>query len=234
MANNATITALPREGRGKGAARRLRREGRVPAVIYGHGDETRALSLDAHEVDVLFSRISVENTVIEVSLGGGKGRKKALRALVREVQMHPYRPEILHVDFYLLHAGEKVDVEVPIRLVGTAAGVNMGGVMQHSLHNLEIRCLPDSIPDHIDVNIEALEIGDSIHVAQLDVPDDVEVETDLERTVCAVIPPTVPTVEEPEEVEEVEGEVGEGEPELVGRRGAEEGAAETEEEAAEE
>ncbi len=232
MANTATITATGRDERGKGAARRLRRDGRVPAVVYGRGEETRAVSLDAHELEVLFSRISVENTVIELAIEGGKGRPKSLRALVREVQIHPYRRDILHVDFYQLHAGEKVDVEVPIRLIGTAAGVKMGGVMQHSLHDLSLRCLPESIPESIEIDISMLEIGESVHVGELRVPDGVDIETDLDRTVCAVIPPTVAAVEEPE-VEEIEGVGGEVEPELVRRRGAEE-AEEEKEEAAEE
>lgn len=236
MANNATITATAREERGKGAARRLRRDGRVPAVVYGRGEETRALSVDAHELEVLFSRISVENTVIDLAIAGGKGRKpKPVRALVREVQVHPYRRDIMHVDFYQLHAGEKVDVEVPIRLMGTAAGVKMGGVMQHSLHDLSIRCLPESIPESIEVDISALEIGDSIHVSELRIPEGIDVETDLERTVCAVIPPTVAPVEEPEP-EEIEGVAGEEleEPELVRRRGAEEEGEKGQEEATEE
>jgi large subunit ribosomal protein L25 len=228
MATNAAIRATAREAGGKGAARKLRREGKVPAVIYGHGEETRSLAVDAHELEVLFSRISVENTVIDISIDGGRKKAAPVRALVREVQRHPYRPEILHVDFYQLHAGEKVDVEVPIRLVGTAAGVKVGGVLQHSLHDLEIRCLAEAIPSHIDVDISALEIGDSVHVREIAVPEGVEVETDPERTVCAVIPPTVAPVEEPA-AEVVEGVAGEVEPELVRKRPVEE----AEEEAAE-
>ncbi len=229
MASNATITATPREGSGKGAARRLRRDGRVPAVVYGHGEDTRSVSLDAHELDLLFQRISVDNTIIELEMEGGKKGQPTVRALVREVQIDPLRRHILHVDFYQLHAGEKVDVEVPIHLTGTAAGVKMGGVLQHSLHELAILCLPDAIPEHIEVDISALEVGDSIHVRELAIPEGVEVQIDLDRTVCAVIPPTVAPVEEEPEEEEIEGVGGEVEPELVRKRGAEAEAEEEEE-----
>ncbi len=221
MANTASITAAPREAGGKGAARRLRREGRIPAVLYGHGEETRALSVDAHELEVLFSHISVENTVIEVAIEGGKAKKAApVRALVREVQTHPYRQQILHVDFYQLHAGVKVDVEVPIRLVGAAAGVKAGGVLQQQLHEIAVSCLPESIPDHIDVDVSALDVNESIHVRDLTLGEGIDVETEGDRTVCAVLPPTVQPVEEPEALE-LEGVGGEVEPELVRRRGAE-------------
>jgi large subunit ribosomal protein L25 len=226
MAKTETVAATIREDTGKGAARRLRAAGRVPAVIYGHGEETRALSVDAHELDVLFSHISVENTVIELSIAGGKGRKKpvTVRALVREVQRHPYRPGVMHVDFYELHAGERIEVEVPLRLVGAAAGVKAGGLMQHSLHELEIRCLSESIPDALEVEVSALEIGDSIHVRDLVVPAGVEIITESGRTVCAVIPPTVVPVEAEEAAAEPTEIAEAAEPELVRRRP--EGAAE--------
>ncbi|HEX7048714.1 MAG TPA: 50S ribosomal protein L25/general stress protein Ctc [Longimicrobiales bacterium] len=216
MANNATLKAAPRAERGKGAARRLRASGRVPAVVYGRGEETRALSVDAHEMERLFSGISVENTVINLEVEG----QGAVPVLVREVQSHPYRAEVLHVDFYQVHAGERVAVEVPIHLVGTAEGVRAGGVLDQRLHVVEVRCLPDRIPEAVEADISALEIGDSLHVRDLAVPEGVEVVTDPERTVCGVTAPTVRALEEaPEEPEGVGGEV---EPELIRERGAEE------------
>lgn len=220
MAKTGTVAATIREDTGKGAARRLRAAGRVPAVIYGHGEETRALSVDAHELEVLFSHISVENTVIELAISGAKGKKKpvTVRALVREVQRHPYRPGVMHVDFYELHAGERIEVEVPLRLIGAAPGVKAGGLMQHSLHELEIRCLPESIPDVLEVEVSALEIGDSIHVREMKIPEGIEVITEADRTVCAVIPPTVVPVEAEEAAEEAAAVAEAAEPELVRRR----------------
>ncbi|MBI4408080.1 MAG: 50S ribosomal protein L25/general stress protein Ctc [Gemmatimonadetes bacterium] len=218
MAATANLNAVLRQGRGKGPARRLRRAGRVPAVIYGHGDETRALSVDARELEHLFGRISIESTIIDLTIeGDGAG---TVKALVREVQMHPYKPEVVHVDFYQIHAGERIHVAIPIRLVGTAAGVKAGGLMQLALHDVAIRCLPEQIPDAIEHDVSALEIGDSVHVRELAVPPGVEIEEDPDRTVCSVIPPQVIALEAPPVA--AEGVGGEVEPELIRRRPEEE------------
>jgi large subunit ribosomal protein L25 len=211
MATTATLNAVLRHEHGKGAARRLRRAGRVPGVIYGHGEETRSLAVDARELARLFSHIRVENTIITLKIEG-----EPVRALVREVQMHPYRPDVLHVDFLQIHAGERVYLEVPIRLVGTAEGVKAGGVLQQALHDVEVRCLPDQIPEFIEVDISGLEIGDSVHVSDLQVPAGVEVETEGDRVVCTILAPTVAALETTAEAPEGPG--GEVEPELIRRR----------------
>lgn len=217
MATTATLNAVLRHEHGKGAARRLRRAGRIPGVIYGHGEKTRSLSVDARELARLFSHIRVENTIISLKIEGERGGP--VRALVREVQMHPFRPEVLHVDFLQIHAGERVHLEVPIRLVGTAAGVKAGGVLQQALHDVEVRCLPDQIPEFIEVDISGLEIGHSIHVSDLQAPAGVEIETEGERVVCTVLAPTVAALETTAEAPEGAG--GEVEPELIRRRAAE-------------
>ena len=190
MVSNATLGAKPRDGRGKNDARKLRAQGLVPAVLYGHGEETRALTVNAHELKRLFSRIHVENTIIDLKVDG-----QEVKALVREVQSHPSRGDILHVDFYQIHSGEKVTVEVPIVLTNTAAGVRAGGILQQQMDAIEIRCLPDAIPDEIAADVSQLEIGDSLHVRDLTVPPAVEVLVDGERTVCSVLPPTVGAAE---------------------------------------
>ncbi len=200
----ATIKATPREGTGKGANRKLRATGRVPAVVYGHNEKTRELSLDAHELQVLFSKISVENTVIRLDIEGEKGEVKAL---VREVQSNPVKGNLYHVDFYQIHANEKVDVEVPVHLVGAAPGVKAGGVMDHQIHELPVRCLPSAIPESFEVDVSALELGDSIHVSDLKVPEGVEIEMDGDRTVCSVV---VPAALEAATPAPAEGEAAEG------------------------
>jgi len=215
MATNATVVAQPREATGKGSSRKLRATGRVPAVIYGHGEETRLLSVEAHEVKLLFSRIRVENTVITVNV---EGEKAPVRALVREVQKHVYRDDVVHIDFYQIHAGEAITVEVPIRLVGAAPGVKAGGILQHALNEIEVRCLPDRIPETLDVDISKLDIGDSIHVSDIAQPEGVEFLVDPERTVCSVMAPAV--VAEPAEGE-AEAEEDVGEPEVIVRGKAE-------------
>jgi large subunit ribosomal protein L25 len=217
MGENATLKAAARTETGKGAMRRLRREGRIPAVVYGRGEETRPLSLDARDLETLIKHHSLDTTIIELTIEGA-GRKGKLRTLVAEVQSHPYKPQILHVDFQQIHAGERVTIQVPVRLTGTPAGVRAGGVLQQVLHDVEVECAVEEIPAGFDVDVEALEIGDSVHVSELVMPENVSLLIDLERTICSVAPPTV--LEVPEEVE------AEAEPELVGVEEEEEEAVE--------
>lgn len=211
MAGNAVLSARTRATTGKGHARKLRSDGRIPAVIYGHGEATRSLSIDAHEFDRLRADVHVENTLIELTIEN----ERPLKTLVREVQTHPSRGDVLHLDLYQIHAGEALTVEVPIRLVGVSPGVRAGGIMQHALNALEIRCLPDKIPETIDVDISTLEIGDSIHVGDLALPEGVEAEADEKRSVCSVIAPTVAAAPAEEAVEEAAEEGAE--PEVIAR-----------------
>jgi large subunit ribosomal protein L25 len=214
MATNASLVAQLRTETGKGPNRKLRAAGRIPAVVYGHGEQTRSVSIDGHELERLFSRIQVANTIITLDI---KGEGTPVRALVREVQSHPVRSQVLHVDFYQIHAGERITLEIPIRLVGLSKGVKEGGILQHSLDVLEVSCLPDAIPEAIDVDISALDVGDSIHVRDIVAPEGVEVEVEADRTVCSVIPPVVVTEEVVEVVEEPTTE-----PEVIGKGKADE------------
>lgn len=204
----ATLNADTRTEHGKGAARRLRRAGRVPAILYGHGDETRALSVDALELEKLLTSINVENTLIDVAVGGGA----PTRALIREVQSHPYKPEVLHLDLLQIHAGEKLRLQVPIRLTGNAEGVRNGGTLDQSVYELDVECLPGDIPDAAEVDISALAIGDSIRVRDVSLPG-VKVLNDDDLTVAAVLPPAVQAL--PETPESEDGPVGAVQPELI-------------------
>ncbi|MBN2289570.1 MAG: 50S ribosomal protein L25 [Candidatus Glassbacteria bacterium] len=213
------LKAETRDNFGKNEMRRLRRAGRVPGIVYGPGEEPLSVWLDHKEVAHLLHGITVENTVIDLSISGKVNRNH--QTLIREVQRHPYKPEIQHLDFYCLAKGRSVNVEVPIVLHGTPVGVrNQGGLVQHVLRDLEILVLPAQIPEHIVVDITDLEIGDSIHVEDLDLGE-FEVLTDLKTAVVSVIPPTLvkePTAEEEEAAAE-ELAVGEEpeEPEIIGR-----------------
>jgi large subunit ribosomal protein L25 len=206
MATTATISARSRESRGKGAARQTRRQGRIPGVLYGHGEDSVALSVDANDLHRLVHTISIENTIVDLDLGSGEPYK----VLIRELQRHPFRDEFVHIDFFHVAMDEKIQVEVPIVLVGTPTGVkNKGGVLDHQLRELEVFCLPGSIPEKIELEVSNLDIGDSIHVSDIQLPD-VEILTELDRAVVAVLAPTVM------EVEEVAEEVL-AEPEVIGR-----------------
>lgn len=212
-----SLSAVPREERGKNAMRRLRREGLVPAVLYGHGDETRTLVLKAQELDKLLGTISVENTIIDLVVEGGK----ATQTLIREVQQHPAKKAVLHVDFLQIHAGEKIHLDVPLRLHGSPIGVrDNGGVLQEVLREIRVECLPKDIPEGIDVQIESLDIGEVIHVRDLSVPN-VKILNDPDLVIATVVAPTVAAL--PEGEEDTGEPTGEGEPEVIRRREAEEG-----------
>jgi large subunit ribosomal protein L25 len=227
MATAASIAADRREGTGKGAARAGRRSGRVPGILYGHGEESFSVSVDALELNRLIQSISVENTIVDLKV---KGEKDPFKVLIREVQRHPYRDDLLHIDFFHIAMDEKIHVEVPVILVGVPTGVkDKGGVIDHQLREIEINCLPENIPETIEIDVSELDIGNSIHVGDLELPD-LEIQTDSDRSIVAVLAPTV--IVEPEE-EEVEEELLE--PELVGKEGeAEEEAAPADEAAGEE
>ncbi|MGH7555724.1 MAG: 50S ribosomal protein L25/general stress protein Ctc [Longimicrobiales bacterium] len=212
MAVKATLNAQPRSDIGKGKNRKLRATGRIPAVVYGHHEQTRKLTVDAHDFDRLLATVRVENTIINLSVEGERG---PVKALVREVQTHPVRESVLHIDFYQIHADEAVTVEVPIRLLGSAVGVRAGGIMQHALIALEISCLPDNIPEVFEVDVSNLEIGDSVHVGDIALPPGVEAQVDAERSVCSVIPPAVVPVEEV--AAEAAAAEEAAEPEVIGR-----------------
>ncbi|MXX67587.1 MAG: 50S ribosomal protein L25/general stress protein Ctc [Gemmatimonadales bacterium] len=202
------LTARARTTSGKGAARQLRRSGQLPAVVYGRRDETESLALDTHELTRLLSRIHAATTVIDLEIDGGKPRP----VLIREIQRHPYRPQLLHVDFFEIRADVKIRVQVPVHLVETPAGVEMGGMLQFLRHELEVECLPNEIPSGFEVDVSALEIGDSLHVSDVDAGG-VAILEDEAVTICTVVPPALEEEEEVDEEldEEVEGEGEEAE-----------------------
>jgi large subunit ribosomal protein L25 len=212
-----TIRATRRDGIGKGPARTTRREGRVPGVLYGHGEESVALSVDARELQRLVHSVSIENTIVDLAV---EGVRQPVKVLIREIQRHPTREEYLHVDFFHIAMDEKLSVEVPIVLVGTPIGVkDKGGIVDHQLRELEVYCLPGEIPEKIEVDVSALDIGDAIHVGDIVVPEGVEVEIDAERSVVTVLAPTVVAEEEAAAA----AEEAPAEPEVIGKRKPEEG-----------
>lgn len=206
----ATISlgATPRAERGTGVARKLRQIGQVPAVIYGHGRAPQSLTVDTREVERLLSTVSAASTVIELTFDG-----RTARTLIREIQRHPVKRNIIHLDFQELVAGEKVTVNVPLRFTGVADGVrNGGGILEETMHQLHLRLDPASIPDHIDVDVTALTIGHSIHVRELSLPDGVTVLDDSNATVCVCTAPKA-VVETPVSTEAIEAVPAE--PELI-------------------
>lgn len=184
---NATLNASTRAETGKGAARKLRQAGNIPAVIYGHNREPQSLVLNARETEKLVRGIAVSSTVIELSIDG-----KTSRTLIREIQRHPFKRSILHIDFQELVAGETVTVKCPIVYVGTPEGVRLeGGILDQIMHELTLQVDPGNIPNHIDVDISGVKLGKPLHVADLVLPAGVKVLDDAGATVCVVAPPKV-------------------------------------------
>ena len=221
MDKQVKLEARDREVFGRNAVRRLRRDGQVPAVMYGHGEDSRSLMVPERELSHLLGRISVENTLVDLTVGSGKAQK----VLIREVQRHPWKTNILHVDFFAIQADEEIRVAVPLRLEGIPFGVrNSGGILQQSGYEIEVPCLPSDIPEAS----QGYALVATGHVSDLDTGSVVPLE-DPELTICTVVPPTV--IQVTEEEEEL-GELEEMEPEVIGKGPDDEKGDEEEEEEA--
>ena len=214
----ASLTATARSDRGTGVARKLRQAGQVPAIIYGHGREPQALALVIRDIDKLLTQVSAASTVIELTVGD-----MTAKTLIREIQRHPFKRHILHVDFQELVAGEKVTVSVPLRFIGVAEGVrNSGGILEETMHQVHIRVDPSIIPDHVDVDVTPLTIGHSFHIRDIKLPDGVLVLDDAGATVCVCTAPKA--VVETTPGTEGEAATAVAEPELIRKTKAEEDA----------
>ena len=207
MAQQANLQVATRSDTGKGAARSLRRAGKVPGVIYGHNRQAEALVIDSGALNKMLIGISAGTTVLDVVVDG----RPAVKALIREIQRDSVRPgEILHLDLYEVRADEKVTLAVPIHLVGIPDGVrNFGGVLDHVLRELEIEVLPADIPEHVQLDVTALAIGHSLFVRDVKI-EKAEILNDPDTPVCTVVAPR--TEEAPAVVEEVAAPT---EPELI-------------------
>jgi large subunit ribosomal protein L25 len=213
MAKQVTLTAETRAGAGKGPARSLRRAGKIPAVIYGHNRPAEPLAIDQAALQKLLTGITAASTILDVAVDG----RPPVKALIREIQRNPLRnTEVLHLDLYEVRADEKITLEVPVHLSGTADGVrNFGGVLDQVLHRLQIRVFPADIPASIDLDVTNLAIGKSLYVRDVSVPK-VEILNDGNLPVCSVVAPRAEEVAAPVAAE------APAEPELIRKPKAEE------------
>ncbi len=178
----ATLSAASRTDTGKGVARKLRAAGHVPAVIYGHRRAPQSLAVETRTVERLLERIVAASTVVELSVDG-----TTTRTLIREIQRHPVKRNILHIDFQELVAGEQVTVKVPLVFEGVPAGVRMdGGILEETMHELELEVDPSAIPEKLTLDVTALTIGHSLHARDVALPAGVTLLTDADATVCLV------------------------------------------------
>jgi large subunit ribosomal protein L25 len=216
------LTAERRADHGKGVARKLRAAGRIPAVLYGHGQETQSLSVDAHDMFKVLHTSAGANVLVDLKVDTTEHL-----VLPREIQRNHIRGTIVHVDFLVVSRTETIQVNVEIVDVGEAPGVKQGGVVDHHLREVLVECFPQDVPEHLEADVSGLDLNDVLHVSDLVAPKGVTILTSPEETVLAVIVPAVlkteadltiageepAVVEEPEaaEGEAVEGEGAEGE-----------------------
>jgi large subunit ribosomal protein L25 len=203
-----TLKATVREGTGKGAARKIRATGQVPAILYGHGMDPVPVAVDARELFHALHTDAGSNVLIDLRVGSDRHL-----AMPREVRRDHIRGQFIHVDFVTIRRDEKITVEVPITLVGESHGVKEGGVVEHHLWELRIECLPGDVPEAIEADVSHLGIGDTLRVADVSIPKGAEVLNEGEETIVSVIPPPIMRVEEEvavsdEAMAEAEGATG--------------------------
>ncbi|MFM2312971.1 MAG: hypothetical protein RLZZ04_2247 [Cyanobacteriota bacterium] len=185
--------------------RALRREGLIPAALYGHdGAESISLTIPAKEAQMLLRDAAVNNTLIDLKIPDISWKGKAL---IREVQAHPWKRTLHHLSFFTVSAKQLVEIVVPVILTGKAAGTKEGGIVDQSMTELKIACAADSIPESIEVDITNFEIGTILHVGEIVLPDGATALDDLERTAISIVLPAKPTASEDAEAAATEAAV---------------------------
>ena len=208
MAKQVKLKAEPRSNVGRSAVRKLRARGLIPAVIYGGNDKPQPLQLTSRDINVMMSQASGENVLVELEIAGQGHRRTAL---VQEVQHSPVQGDIRHVDFHAISMDQMIQAEVPLEPAGTAVGVKtFGGLLEQSLRALTVECLPGDLPDRITVDVSQLNIGDAIHVRDIQLPQGVTPKVQLDLTAFSVVAPVVE-----EERAATEAEVAATGPEVI-------------------
>jgi large subunit ribosomal protein L25 len=205
---------------GKGVARSLRRSGMLPAVVYSGGD-SKPIKVHGKEMTRLIFTGTGDHALITIELHEDGTKKSELPVLVKDYQTDPVSDELLHVDFIEVSLKKLVKVTIPIVIVKEPLGIKMGGILEHLLRDLEVECLPTQIPDKIEVDAEHIDIGHSLHVSDITIPDGINLISDPAGVILNVSAPKVEEVAAEEEAEEG------AEPELVGEKGKEEAGEET-------
>jgi large subunit ribosomal protein L25 len=212
------VVAFPRKQQGTGASRRLRRAGRAPGIVYGAGQDARAIELDHNALHRHLKMESFHASILEMTLDGEKQP-----VLLRDFQMHPWKPEVQHVDFQRIDPTKKIYMSVPLHFINgdTCPGVKLGGgVINHILTEVEIQCLPDHLPENISVDLGNLELGQSIRLNDLQLPEGVEIAAKLHAENPTVVSVQVPRVAAADEAAAGEAAAVEGAGEAAPAAGA--------------
>lgn len=197
MAKQTKLSAQTRAGIGRSAVNKIKTQGLVPAVIYGGKDKPQNLQLSARDIDNLLSRVVGESVLVELEIADGSNVTNRL-ALMKEVQHHPLKGGVLHIDFQAVSADEEIHAEIPIEPFGEPNGVkNFGGILEIAMHSLEVACLPKDLPEIIRIDVSALNVGDAIHVKDIQLPPGVASKVSPELTVVHVAMPKVEAEPEP-------------------------------------
>jgi large subunit ribosomal protein L25 len=205
-----------REDTGKGAAKKLRKMGRIPAIVYGRGKESVSVSMDPQKLREILTSETGENTLFSMLIAGKKGKNTGM---IKEFQKDPVTEEVIHADLITIDIMKSIEVEVPIHLEGTPVGVKeQGGILDFIVREVRVSCLPTDIPESIDLDVSQLSIGQHLSISDIQMKEEVKILDDLERTIAVVSPPKVEEVAVPVEAEE---EAEAEEPEVV-KKGKEE------------
>jgi len=201
-----TLATEPRRELGSRPAGRLRREGKVPAVVYGLGADTVSVTVPSRELQHILAGESGANTLITLNVDG-----ESVLTLARQIHRHPTRGELVHVDFIRIRRDVAVSAEIPVHLLGEATGVRDGGLLEQLLFQLTVEAMPGNIPVSIEIDVSDLAIGDQLRVEDIPLPAGVETQAEPDFVVAQVAaPPVVTEAEEGEEGEAAEGEAAEG------------------------
>jgi large subunit ribosomal protein L25 len=189
MAKQVKLKAEKRTETGRSAVRKLKARGIIPAVVYGAKDKPQPLQVSARDINAMLSHAAGENILVELEIAGEKANKTAL---VQEIQHAPVGGNVLHIDFHAVSMDEKIHADVPVEPIGVPTGVkNFGGLLEQNLRALAVECLPRDLPDRITVDVSGLNIGDSIHVRDIPLPNGVTAKVQPDLTVFSVMAPAV-------------------------------------------
>jgi large subunit ribosomal protein L25 len=193
---------------GKGASRRLRTEGRLPAIFYGPEAEPIMLSIDYLQLRKVLKGKAAENIIVDLQIDSN-GRSQSKTVMIKELQRDPITRDYLHVDFFEISMGKEIEAVIPLQLINTPLGVTNGGLLQHIRRELSVSCLPKDLIEKIDIDVSGLDIGDSLHIRDITLPAGLNSTEDDDFTIATVVAPTItaePEEVEAEEVEEIESE----------------------------
>jgi large subunit ribosomal protein L25 len=196
------LKARTRTGRGRECRNRLKAKGLIPAVVYGREVGSQPIELENRDIENILKK-GGRNALVALKVESGEGDARKIDAIIKDVQFHPYKNEIFHIDLHQISLKDELTTSVGLKLVGSPPGVTAGGRLEQLIRQVEVSCLPQNIPDHIEVDLSELKIGGSIHVADLKAPEGAKLVTDGEVAVVTVV---APRREEEEVSEEAEKE----------------------------